>query len=124
MRTELIKALTKRYTDDPSSFEIKESAGWNPIGPCKLVGTPANMIKYRNTVLKSNTNVFNKFTHKIACFAEYIQPGNIGEQIGFTAWNGSTSSQLTDQQVQDYGVAMMVISAKPQGQTTLLFCQG
>lgn len=118
LRKELLAALKNLYEKDPSSFEKREPEGWNPIGPCKLIGTPANMIKYRNTVLKSNTNVFNKFTHKIACFAEYIQSGNIGEQIGFTAWNGSTSSQLTDQQVQDYGVAMMVISAKNSAQTT------
>lgn len=118
LRKELLAALKNLYEKDPSSFEKREPEGWNPIGPCKLIGTPANMIKYRNTVLKSNTNVFNKFTHKIACFAEYIQPGNIGEQIGFTAWNGSTSSQLTDQQVQDYGVAMMVISADNPVQTT------
>ena len=114
----LIQAISKQYLENPSSFEIKGEAGWRTIGNSTLVGTVPNLITYRNNVLQSNTNVFNKFTHKIACFAEYIQPGNIGEQIGFKAWTGGTSSQMTDSDVQTYGVAMMVISAKPAGQTT------
>ena len=118
LRSYLVLALTRLYNSNPSKFEVREAEGWNPIGPYKLVGTPANMIKYRNDVLQSNTNVFDKFTHKIACFAEFIQPGNIGEQIGFTAWRGGTSSKISDSQVQDYGVAMMVISATNPLQTT------
>lgn len=105
-----------KYSVKKKIEEAYGSGGRTFVGD-PVIGTVPNLIEYKHAI-GTSTIVFNSFTNKVACFAEYIQPGNIGEQIGFTAWNGSTSSQLTDQQVQDYGVAMMVISAKPQGQTT------
>ena len=117
VRGGLIKALQKRYDEDPSQFEPDVGHKWYCISG-NLVGTVPNLIEYRNNVLQSDTRVFNKFTHKIAPFAEYIQQGNIGSQIGFLPWSGDTSNQITDSDVLNYGVAMMVISARPSGQTT------
>lgn len=118
VRTYILKALKKLYNSNPSAFEIKKPGEYQLLGEDLLVGTIPNLIEYRNTVLKSNTTVLNKFTHKIAPFAEFVCSGNIGEQLGFKAWTGSTSKQISDKDIFDYGVAMMVISADIPEQST------
>ena len=105
-----------KYSVKKKIEEAYGSGGRTFVGD-PVIGTVPNLIEYKHAI-GTSTTVFNSFTNKVACFAEYIQPGNIGEQIGFKAWTGGTSSQISDSEVFNHGVAMMVISAKPQGQTT------
>ena len=94
------------------------SGKWIPIGDF-VIGTVPELLKYERFLSPDkNLDVFDSYLNKVAPFAERIKPGDIGEKVGFTAWRGGTSSQLTDQQVQEFGVAMMVISAKNSAQTT------
>lgn len=94
----------------------REAGGRQMIGT-PFVGTVPNLV-----AVKSGYNpvphVFDSYINKTACFAERIQPGQAGVRAGFLAWTGDTSSQISDDQVQTFGLAMMVISARPQGQTT------
>ena len=57
VRSAIIKALDRQYSKlGPTYFEKVISAGWNLLGNSTFVGTPANMIKYRNDVLQSSTS--------------------------------------------------------------------
>ena len=76
-----------------------------------FIGTVPNIVDYRISLGIGEQNLFSGYTHNNVPFAEKILPGSAGEQAGFTAWTGSTSSNLTDAQIHQYGVAMFVIKA-------------
>ncbi|MCM1219507.1 MAG: hypothetical protein NC548_33930 [Lachnospiraceae bacterium] len=67
-----------------------------------LIGTVPNLLQYKN----GNT-VFDSYTNKVAPHAEKIKVS----EAGFTAYTGS-NSQLSDAEVQSYGVAMLIIHCK------------
>lgn len=108
-------AVEKAFNESISSTE-GTAGNWILVGD-PVIGTVPNLIAYKNAI-GTNTPVFNSFTNKVAPFAEMIRQGDIGAQLGFIPWTGDTSSQISDDQVQTFGLAMMVISARPQGQTT------
>lgn len=68
-----------------------------------LIGTVPNLIQY-----KGQSTVFNSYTNKVAPHAEKIKVS----EAGFTAYTGSGSNQLSDSEVQSYGVAMLIIHCK------------
>ncbi len=68
-----------------------------------LIGTVPNLIQY-----KGQSTVFNSYTNKVAPHAEKIKVS----EAGFTAYTGSGSTQLSDSEVQSYGVAMLIIHCK------------
>ena len=117
VRSSLKTALKKEFN---AALEARKEAGESGtrvfVGD-PVIGTVPNLIEYRN-LLGGNLPVFNSFTNKVAPFAEMIRQGDIGAQLGFIPWTGATDAQISDDQVQTFGLAMMVISARPQGQTT------
>lgn len=96
-----------------ASKETVEAGLWIPIGDF-VIGTVPNLIDYKG-VIGTNTTVFDSYLNKVAPFAERINSGDIGEEIGFTAWTGSTTSKISNAQVKGptntAGLATIVISA-------------
>ena len=82
-----------------------------------VIGTCSDCIAYENAV-GGQASIFASYTNKIACFAEYIMKGGPGEKAGFIPWTGTIPTLLSDSDVSTYGVAMMVIKAKNDAQTT------
>ena len=118
LRGELDAALQKLYdTKGPSHFE-KRATGRSFVG-APVVGTVPNLIDYKTTI-GTNTDVFDSYLNKVAPFAEMINSGDIGEEIGFIAWTGATGSKITNAQVKGSnnaaGLATIVISA---GETSI-----
>lgn len=68
-----------------------------------LIGTVPNLIQYKN-----GSKVFDSYTNKVAPHAEKIRVS----EAGFTAYPSSGPNQLTDSEVQSYGVAMLIIHCK------------
>lgn len=91
-----------------------------PFGP-SVIGTVRDCLNYQSvaySVATANTyidvksyNLFSKYLNQVAPFAERIGAGSAGERAGFSAWTGGIDSRLSDSQVNQYGVAMLVISA-------------
>lgn len=82
-----------------------------------VIGTCSDCIAYENAV-GGQASIFASYTNKVACFAEYIMKGGPGERAGFIPWTGTIPTLLSDSDVSTYGVAMMVIKAKNDAQTT------
>lgn len=86
-----------------------------PTGKYTLVGNPVTgtvpeLVKYKEKIVHSDT-ALDSYTNKAALFAERIEAGGAGERAGFKAWTGSTSTQLSNADVLNHGVAMMVVTA-------------
>lgn len=82
-----------------------------------VIGTVPNLLKYKQD-LGISGSVLASYTNHVAPVSERIIPGGAGEKAGFVAWTGSTSSRLTDDEVFNYGVAMFVVKATTDMQTT------
>ena len=116
-RDALVQLLTKKAFDKLKT-ELANSSSTGGTYEKKgipFIGTVPNIVDYRTSLGIGEQNLFSKYTNKNAPFAEMILPGSAGEQAGFTAWTGSTSSNLTDAQIHQYGVAMFVIKAMDDG---------
>ncbi len=92
------------------------TSGYKTIGS-PVIGTCSDCISYEKAV-GGQPSIFASYTNKIACFAEYIMKGGPGEKAGFIPWTGTIPTLLSDSDVSTYGVAMMVIKAKNDAQTT------
>lgn len=92
------------------------TSGYKTIGS-PVIGTCSDCIAYEKAV-GGQPSIFASYTNKIACFAEYIMKGGPGEKAGFIPWTGTIPTLLSDSDVSTYGVAMMVIKAKNDAQTT------
>lgn len=114
IRRGVVTAIYKRYNADSSyhfSLDSSSSGGRQYFGT-PILGTLPNVLDYRTTYIPECTsNWFASYTNKAAAFAEYITAGKAGERAGFRPWTGSTTEKLTDGQVKEYGVGLMVISA-------------
>lgn len=97
-------------------LENQSSGGYQTVGS-PVIGTCSDCIAYENAV-GGNSSIFASYTNKIACFAEHITKGGPGEKAGFIPWTGTIPTLLSDSEVSTYGVAMMVIKAKNDAQTT------
>lgn len=87
-----------------SHYELKGSP---------IYGTLPCLIEYKQSLGLSKTSV-DSYVNNKACFAEYITVGGIGEKVGFKAWPG-TPQKLTDSQVKEYGVGLIVVQADTPG---------
>ena len=112
MKDSIIREMTTRYSNGyVFSVGSTSSAGRQYFGT-PILGTLPNVLDYRTTYIPECTsNWFASYTNKAAAFAEYITAGKAGERAGFRPWTGSTTEKLTDGQVKEYGVGLMVISA-------------
>lgn len=114
IRRAVIVVIYKRYDADSSyHFSVgSTSSGGRQYFGTPILGTLPNVLDYRTTYIPECTsNWFASYTNKAAAFAEYITAGKAGERAGFRPWTGSTTEKLTDGQVKEYGVGLMVISA-------------
>lgn len=114
IRRAVVTAIYKRYNADSSyHFSVgSTSSGGRQYFGTPILGTLPNVLDYRTTYIPECTsNWFASYTNKAAAFAEYITAGKAGERAGFRPWTGSTTEKLTDGQVKEYGVGLMVISA-------------
>lgn len=112
MRSAVHDAMEARYADSSYSFMASSSSGGRQYFGTPILGTLPNVLDYRTTYIPECTsNWFASYTNKAAAFAEYITAGKAGERAGFRPWTGSTTEKLTDGQVKEYGVGLMVISA-------------
>lgn len=112
MRSAVHDAMEARYADSSYSFMASSSSGGRQYYGTPILGTLPNVLDYRTTYIPECTsNWFASYTNKAAAFAEYITAGKAGERAGFRPWTGSTTEKLTDGQVKEYGVGLMVISA-------------
>lgn len=114
IRRGVVTAIYKRYNADSSyHFSVgSTSSGGRQYFGTPILGTLPNVLDYRTTYIPECTsNWFASYTNKAAAFAEYITAGKAGERAGFRPWTGSTTEKLTDGQVKEYGVGLMVISA-------------
>ena len=99
-----------------------EQLGLNKNGKSyKLVGQPIiatvpNILKYKQS-LGISGEALDSYTNKVAPISERILPGGPGERAGFKAWTGGIK-KFADSEVFEYGLAMMVITAKSPYQTT------
>jgi len=84
------------------------------VGP-PLIGTVPELLKAKQA-LGMTTNPFYSYTNASACMNEKI----IINEAGFVVCpvNATKSSPLSDDQVFNYGVAMMIIHANSPAQTT------
>lgn len=79
-----------------------------------VIGTPANLLKYDIW----NTTVFDSYLNNVAPHAEKIAKS----EAGFTAYPGSGT--ISNKEVSDYGVAMMIVHCADLAQTTCDETQG
>lgn len=78
-----------------------------------IIGTDKDCLAYYQAVVASQgPNWFKSYLNKIVPFAEFIRAGGPGEQAKFDPWIGSTGSQISDSDVNTYGVGMFVVKAK------------
>lgn len=120
--------LRAKYPDMPETPLFTTASAYSnntteyraPFGP-SVIGTVRDCLNYKSVayaIASSNTfievdsgNLFSKYLNQVAPFAERIGSGSAGERAGFRAWTGGIDSRLSDSQVNQYGVAMLVISA-------------
>ncbi|MBO5166659.1 MAG: hypothetical protein J6B90_08695 [Lachnospiraceae bacterium] len=104
----------KRFADEGIEYRA-------PFGK-PIIGTVRDCLAYQSTIYNlaqsanpfieiDNTNLFSRYLNQVAPFSERIGAGSAGERAGFRAWTGSLESRLTNAQVNNYGVSMLVISA-------------
>lgn len=97
----------------------KKSSTYELQGDCPVYGTLNNLAEYKQSVLHLEKSALDSYTNRYACFAEYIEKDGIGEQVGFTAWNGAPSnSNISNSDVMTYGLGMMVIQANSGSAST------
>lgn len=112
MRSAVRLEMATRYTNGYVFSVGSTSSGGRQYFGTPILGTLPNVLDYRTTYIPECTsNWFASYTNKAAAFAEYITAGKAGERAGFRPWTGSTTEKLTDGQVKEYGVGLMVISA-------------
>lgn len=112
MKGSIIREMTTRYSNGYVFSVGSTSSGGRQYFGTPILGTLPNVLDYRTTYIPECTsNWFASYTNKAAAFAEYITAGKAGERAGFRPWTGSTTEKLTDGQVKEYGVGLMVISA-------------
>ena len=112
MKGSIIREMTTRYSNGYVFSVGSTSSGGRQYFGTPILGTLPNVLDYRTTYIPECTsNWFASYTNKAAVFAEYITAGKAGERAGFRPWTGSTTEKLTDGQVKEYGVGLMVISA-------------
>lgn len=112
MRSAVRLEIATRYTKGYVFSVGSTSSGGRQYFGTPILGTLPNVLDYRTTYIPECTsNWFASYTNKAAAFAEYITAGKAGERAGFRPWTGSTTEKLTDGQVKEYGVGLMVISA-------------
>lgn len=110
VRNKLLIAVKSEYYKRYPNGKI---SGGRELIDTPFIGTVPNLVK-----IKSGYNpipdVFDSYLNKVAPFAEMIEVGKAGQRAGFVPWTGSTSSQISNSDVLNYGLAMMVISAKDE----------
>lgn len=111
VRNSLLDALKKKYENDPDSF-VGSSGKYQIVGG-PFVATVPNFINIK-TSYNPEVKTFDSYLNKVAPFAEMIEVGKAGQRAGFVPWTGSTSSKISNSDVLNYGLAMMVISAKDE----------
>ena len=112
MKASIIREMTTRYSNGYVFSLGSTSSGGRQYFGTPILGTLPNVLDYRTTYIPECTsNWFASYTNKAAAFAEYFTAGKAGERAGFRPWTGSTTEKLTDGQVKEYGVGLMVISA-------------
>lgn len=112
MRSAVRLEMATRYTNGYVFSVGSTTSGGRQYFGTPILGTLPNVLDYRTTYIPECTsNWFASYTNKAAAFAEYITAGKAGERAGFRPWTGSTTEKLTDGQVKEYGVGLMVISA-------------
>ena len=112
MRSKVRNEMATRYSNGYVFSVGSTSSGGRQYFGTPILGTLPNVLDYRTTYIPECTsNWFASYTNKAAAFAEYITAGKAGERAGFRPWTGSTTEKLTDGQVKEYGVGLMVISA-------------
>ena len=116
---ELVKKAQRLWNEKVAQEGDKYKKVGSPI-----IGTCYDCIEYEKAV-GGDTNVFSAFTNRIAVFAEMIEGNGAGVKAGFRAWGGSTSTKISDNEVKEYGVGMMVIACGDSSiQTTYDESQG
>lgn len=116
---ELVKKAQRLWNEKVVQEGDKYKKVGNPI-----IGTCYDCIEYEKAV-GGDTKVFSAFTNRIAVFAEMIEGNGAGVKAGFKAWGGSTSTKISDNEVKEYGVGMMVIACGDSSiQTTYDESQG
>ena len=87
-----------------------------------IIGTVRDCLAYKDEVYASvcasnpfidirNSNLFSRYLNNVACYAERIGSGSAGERAGFVPCTKAPGTRLSDSEVRNYGVAMLVISA-------------
>ena len=110
----MVAETYKRFADMGTEYRA-------PFGR-PIIGTVRDCIAYQSTVYElaqssnsfidvENTNLFSRYLNQVAPFSERIGAGSAGERAGFIAWTGGVDTRLSNSQVNQYGVAMLVISA-------------
>lgn len=103
LRTILKQYLISYYTENGTGDAQSRIYHGSPV-----IGTVPNLLAYDQW----NTTVFDSYLNNAAPNAEKIY----FSEAGFTAYPGS--GKMTDAEVQQYGVAMMIIHCKDEYQTT------
>lgn len=104
---------------------VNDYTYWALVG-YPIIGTVTDCIEYCESVRVafanakpfisvSSGNPFALYLNKVACFAERVGAGGAGQNAGFQPWTGSISSQLSNSDVERYGVGMFVVSALDDG---------
>lgn len=109
LRAALVLALRETYGDSLGEGRVF-------VGP-PVIGTVPNLLDFKASIGLS-TNPFKSYTNKVAPFSEHAIADGVAERAGFNVWTGSTSSQISDADVKNYGLAMMIITASSDMQTT------
>lgn len=118
-QNELVQLAKDMYSRKYPNAAGKYKKVGNPI-----IGTCNDCINYEKAV-GAKTSIFSVFTNRIAVFAEMIEGNGAGVKAGFKAWGGSTSTKISDNEVKEYGVGMMVIACGDSSiQTTYDESQG
>ena len=107
IKKDLVDALAERLAESVGSDSARSF-----VGP-PLIGTVPNLIDYKISTDPSMT-VFDSYLNKVAPFAERIEY----DEAGFIAYTGGTSSQIPNADVKNYGLAMLIIHANSDMQTT------
>ena len=129
LKAKIVDENSIRYLNDYTLHLLKETllshaesigligGSYKAVDAPPVIGTCSDCIAYEKAV-GGQPSIFASYTNKIACFAEYIMKGGPGERAGFIPWTGTIPTLLSDSDVSTYGVAMMVIKAKNDAQTT------
>lgn len=105
---------------DAKMKQLKEQG----VGKYTLVGDPVigtipNLLDYKAS-LHISGRALDSYTNNVAPLAEYITVGDAGQKAGFVPWTGPTDRnyRFSDADIDAHGVAMFVIKANPDTQTT------